>query len=362
MSFETDSFNDLVETVAEQTGRSEDFCRRFIMGMGSEIRSAVEAGQPVSIEGFGDFFSDNDELGFTPDSELSELLNAPFAHMQPEILEEKPSESEPEVENSATTEVEETIHAESDTKETGTHKPSIAFKNKYRRPQSSQSHLWIIITAFIILLLAASTWYLTGMLSETPSEKEAMNNPEMVQNSQTRQESQATIDTEADSAEGTGQNSQAAGAGKQSDQKEKEPDKTANTSRGQQQTSDNPIHTVTVAAGQTLWSLADNQYRNPYLWPWIYDTNSERIDDPDLIYVGQSLDIPLRRGDNESLSENDSLQVALAYVETYRWYKENKLDNARFYLYAAVKYYNRVFDHTTGTFDEGDMKFANRAR
>ena len=49
-----------------------------------------------------------------------------------------------------------------------------------------------------------------------------------------------------------------------------------------------------VVTGDNLWSIAgqDSVYGNPYQWPLIYKANSGQIKDADLIYAGQTFDIP----------------------------------------------------------------------
>jgi len=49
----------------------------------------------------------------------------------------------------------------------------------------------------------------------------------------------------------------------------------------------------TVMRGDNLWDISGKSdvYGNPYQWPLIYKQNSNQIDDADLIYPGQVLDI-----------------------------------------------------------------------
>ncbi len=49
-----------------------------------------------------------------------------------------------------------------------------------------------------------------------------------------------------------------------------------------------------VSVGDNLWSIAGqgSVYGNPYQWPLIYKNNSSQIKDADLIYPGQTFDIP----------------------------------------------------------------------
>lgn len=49
----------------------------------------------------------------------------------------------------------------------------------------------------------------------------------------------------------------------------------------------------TVVSGDNLWDISGKSeiYGNPYQWPLIYKQNSSQIEDADLIYPGQVLDI-----------------------------------------------------------------------
>lgn len=118
---------------------------------------------------------------------------------------------------------------------------------------------------------------------------------------------------------------------------------------------------VTVQSGQTLWSIADDTYDNPYLWPWIYLTNQSDIYNPNIILAGQSLDVPLPY-DEDNLNDSDSLDVAKGYVQVYQWNKERENESAHFYLWAAYYHHQEVFDHVSEDIDEDDLAFVNRVR
>ncbi len=55
-----------------------------------------------------------------------------------------------------------------------------------------------------------------------------------------------------------------------------------------------PPDYYTVVRGDCLWYIAKKKeiYGDPYLWPWIYRTNRDKIKNPDLIYPGWVLTIP----------------------------------------------------------------------
>ncbi len=50
----------------------------------------------------------------------------------------------------------------------------------------------------------------------------------------------------------------------------------------------------TVAKGECLWWIAEYKqiYNDPFMWPLIYKANRDMIKNPDLIYAGQTFDIP----------------------------------------------------------------------
>ncbi|MBD3383997.1 LysM peptidoglycan-binding domain-containing protein [candidate division KSB1 bacterium] len=50
--------------------------------------------------------------------------------------------------------------------------------------------------------------------------------------------------------------------------------------------------THVVEKGDNLWNLSDKYYDNHFLWPKIYRSNTEKINDPNLIYPGWNLSIP----------------------------------------------------------------------
>ncbi len=50
--------------------------------------------------------------------------------------------------------------------------------------------------------------------------------------------------------------------------------------------------THVVVKGNTLWDLAEYYLGNPFLWPLIYEANTDKIQDPHWIYPGQIFVIP----------------------------------------------------------------------
>jgi nucleoid-associated protein YgaU len=82
----------------------------------------------------------------------------------------------------------------------------------------------------------------------------------------------------------------------------------------------------TVTKGDHLWGIAEKEtiYSDPYMWPRIYRANRDKIEDPDLIYPNQVLDIPVAVGANQYLvTRGDFLfKIAAAvYNDPRKWHK-----------------------------------------
>jgi nucleoid-associated protein YgaU len=50
--------------------------------------------------------------------------------------------------------------------------------------------------------------------------------------------------------------------------------------------------TYVVKAGDTLSEIAEREYGDASQWRRIYDANRDRIEDPDLIHPGDTLELP----------------------------------------------------------------------
>ena len=87
----------------------------------------------------------------------------------------------------------------------------------------------------------------------------------------------------------------------------------------------------TVIPKDTLWWISDKWYKDPVLWPSIYEINKAEIKDPDRIFPGQKFDIPALTGSTANLSADDKSLLAHGYLEAYRVYKEKGKKDAEDY-------------------------------
>ena len=49
---------------------------------------------------------------------------------------------------------------------------------------------------------------------------------------------------------------------------------------------------ITVQPGNTLWGIASEKYGDGFLYVRVFEANTDRIRDPDLIYPGQIFTVP----------------------------------------------------------------------
>lgn len=114
--------------------------------------------------------------------------------------------------------------------------------------------------------------------------------------------------------------------------------------------------TLRIQPGQSLWKLAEEHLGDPFLWPWIWHLNADRIDDPNLIHAGTPLSVPARSGDQ--LKEQQLRQVALGYLKLYRRLKQEGSADARYFLWAAGNYYPEMLERVDFPVEPEDLAFA----
>lgn len=92
--------------------------------------------------------------------------------------------------------------------------------------------------------------------------------------------------------------------------------------------------TYEVMKGDHLWGIASKPeiYDDPYMWPRIYRANREQINDPDMIYPKQMLNVPIAVGENQYLvTSGDFLSkiAAAVYNDPTMWHKIYKANAAQ---------------------------------
>jgi len=477
------TFGELIESIAEETDRSKQFTHDFLKDFADVVNGGLEQDGTVNIAGFGKFklkrvderegynpqteekitIPAHNKIVFKPYKDLRELVNAPYAHLEPELIEEDTdeevvpteeksgqddfiptgpptskdskndeqeasSEDEAEEENDngdivefdgeetpgdedkiddelneflgtenepqeeqatdeqpdEVTEEEQTVAKDSNeeeqpetTEEESRFAPSEEEKTttldgkeeslapaigSTKEDGKQANSLPIFIAAvFILLVLVGGAWYFS-LFSNGPDTSQQM---AVNETSAVSQQADATADNNQQSTAVSNQDQnqdQQEGQSQKTQQNKQQATNTANQSAANSSTDQKPdAVNQTIEKGQTLWSLAEDNYGNPRLWPWIYGKN-DALQNPDKILAGNSLSVPLPSGPQNNLNAADSVGVAKGFIATYQWYKGQNSSKAKNHLWGAKLYHNDIRSIADVEIDKADLAYANRAR
>jgi len=121
--------------------------------------------------------------------------------------------------------------------------------------------------------------------------------------------------------------------------------------------SDDETEIHTVEQGESLWSIAEAELGNPYLWPAIYNLNQNEIENPNLIQSSSDLTVPVF-SDPDNLTEQERSQVAEGYLAVYQWTRTNNPDDAKHFLWAVGVFSPDLLDQAASSVDQADLAFA----
>lgn len=341
-----DDNGDIVEFNASQSDTEDDLLEEFIGS--TEKEQDEESSEELKDTEEAELESEKDKPRETEDE-----VEEPFPQEQTD--EEKPTgKSEEEVLAEEVEKLEEAAEnlkydkqGQSDQENKKTPRPPAATS---RPSDRNTPFLYVAAAAIILLLIAGGAWYYSTLpTNDTDTTLISSSEEQTVSADATMQQSNNNEQQEqAEDAQQATQN-----------QSQSVPQSTATT-----QSTSNPKpknQAVEIEEGQTLWSLAEDRYGNPRLWPWIYGNNGS-LDDPDLIYAGSSLSVPMPSGPRNTLSGTDSVGVAKGYIATYKWYKSNEEPKAKNHLWAAKLYHDDLQQLADVPIDKTDLSYANRAR
>lgn len=373
------TFKELVELIARQSEQSQSSANGFISELVDIIESGLKSDGQVSISGFGKFelrwmkerTGTNPQTGeqitipgqnkvvFKPYKALREGVNAPYAHLEATVIEsEKPAKKEsakvltaPSKEVKASivnsTEPKESIDdliIERDHplyKEKKESEPAVAATvasavkpnpKLVKEVQDKGTFNWSFAAAGIIALLAfLLLFYIIQRTPETD-------------------QTQVTEQTETPALPNGDAVVQP--LDERAEETETPPLDAQSTQRGEFD-----LESVQVTPGQSLWTIADAELGNPYLWPLIYHLNQDIIDNPNQIPVTTTLQVPII-SDPDNLNEFERDQVARGYLSLYQWNRENNPDEARFFLWAVGVFSIDLFENLPSEVDSDDLAFA----
>ncbi|PKD45215.1 HU family DNA-binding protein [Rhodohalobacter barkolensis] len=412
------TFRELVELIAEQSKQSQTSTNSFIGELVNIIESGLRQSGSVSISGFGKFelrwmnerpgvnpqtgeeitIPGQNKVVFKPYKALREDVNRPYAKMEPQVLDESPEDSEEKDESGKdkTSDVDspsakassedgddflierpnpsknkseiEPVDKEeekkseqekfnpfpvgtgSQTSETAGSEKKDTVKSKLpanqktpaltpgqrtnlsKKVQDSGNFNWTYAAAAVIVALAIFIIFLLSRQVTTNDSPELASQPEQITAPVTPEQDQSVEESEPPPVETESES-------------ESEPDPTTET------------ELYSVDQGESLWSIAEGELGNPYLWPMIYGLNLEEIENPNIIPASAELTVPVI-SDPDNLSESQLEQVAEGYLSVYQWTKANNPDEAKYFLWAVGVFSPDKLDLAASSVDQADLNFA----
>ena len=392
------TFKELVDLIAKQSDQSQSSANSFISELVQIIESGLKSDGQVSISGFGKFelrwmnerLGTNPQTGeeitipgqnkvvFKPFKALREDVNSPYSHLKSEVINVKKKKSKevlvPRMRESRGDEsiddlIYEKEHPYKKSKEDSNEglasastpiSPKQPDPSLIREVQDKGTFNWSFAAAGIIALLAfLLLFYLIQRTPEADSpsltsqtEVPVTVAPEPAQVDQTDadppQLEQATPEpTQADQpSQETAQAGQVPGLSQADDD--------LNTNELQ---SEFEFQSYEMNPGESLWSIADSELGNPYLWPLIYHLNRDLLSNPNTIALSTDLEIPII-SDPENLTDFEREQVAMGYLDLYEWNRENNPEEARFFLWAVGVFSIDLLENLPSEVDSEDLAFA----
>lgn len=114
-----------------------------------------------------------------------------------------------------------------------------------------------------------------------------------------------------------------------------------------------------VRKNESLWRISKFEYRVAHYWPIIYINNKPLVKNPDLIYPGNSLKIPIIK-DVHNLDELERQQLALGNLFTYFCYKKQGRTDALAYLWVARYWDSEVVEKHRTDIPKKDLSSLGR--
>ncbi len=343
MESEQEDEDDVVEfqgdASAEEEGTANQELSEFIGETeSSEDETETENGQTKSDSDTGQETSEEEEITASEEDEQEEPAS-PYA---PNAEQDEDSSAK---------------DTDGDQSEEETAPKAPAFDQNLPSRNRNSSLPLVAAAAGILLLLAAGAWYFGFFSSgESPqmASQEQVTSSEAPQQNNTQQQQNSATDTKNNQQQQSSQqpNQQAKSQSQPQQNVQSDPKTTADEGNTEEHA---------IAEGQTLWSIAEDKYGNPRLWPWIYGKNGS-LNNPNIIIAGKSLDVPLPSGPQNRLNASDSVGVAKGYLATYQWYKNNGSSKAKNHLWGAKLYHNNIRDLADIQIDKADLSYANNAR
>jgi len=367
------TFKELVEKISKSTNQSEQKTNSFIHELTGIIESGLGKGEKITISGFGKFelrwmdsrkglnpqtgeeitIPAQNKIYFKSYKDLREHVNEPYLKLEPKIIagdsvsesgiseaeekkqselniddliRERPSPVKSKVPEFVGEEDLPNMFSDPVPASENTGKADISEKEEIQREKKDDKKFYWPYTATAIVILLVILLFFVWMLRTDDVTDEIA------------QDTVIPAPTEQITP----------------------PDESIPSATSDESEADPPAMEVhSISSGETLWSIADRSYGDPYLWPIIFEHNSDEIENPDYISTGSSLNLP-NLHDSTNLTQKDRQTVARGYLYVYDWMTDQQPDNARYYLWAVGAYSQEELQRVSARVNESDLVFATQ--
>ncbi|MEX0660993.1 MAG: HU family DNA-binding protein [Balneolaceae bacterium] len=372
------TFKQLIEHISSQSEQSQNSTNSFLHELVQIIESGLQDSGSVSISEFGKFelrwmneragrnpqtgekitIPGQNKVVFKPYKALRENVNRPYANMKSRILEEENSDvkedsSKPPVVNTGTPKssqednnliVERSKPAQkSKPAPKPTQKKNITKSNPFETVraqkddveliesvQDSGDFKWSYAAASFIVMIAILAIIFFMMRPDTTTQTASDTSSE---NTISQTDLTAQIGT-LEPAESITE--------------------TASASSGEESVE---FMDYQVAPGESLWSIAEDVYGDPYLWPLIFSANNNDISNPNVLTSGINIEVP-ELSDSDNLSQPQLDQLAEGYLSVYEWTQSNNPEQAKYFLWAVGNFSPDILAQASNRVNSNDLAFA----
>jgi nucleoid DNA-binding protein len=230
-------------------------------------------------------------------------------------------------------------------------------KKAEKASKKSFNFRWLDIVAIVVLILSAAALYF--LLRQDPGSE----TPQQAVTEQPPQEQVISpSETETEQAEPSSEEEEASETEPSGEEPGIQTESGTETEEQEPAVSSAPESAFTTAPyrvqrGESLWSIAESNMGDPYLWPAIFNLNTGVTTNPNRIPANGQLSVP-SVSDPDNLRTDQLREVAMGYLSVYDWAADNQPEYARFYLWAVGVYSADVLEQAENRVSPDDWQFA----
>lgn len=319
------TFRDFVARVAERAGASKQLVHDFIKELGAIIDAGLIRDGHVRLARLGTFrlgriaehmgvnpqtrdrmvIPEHTRVMFRPVFELANQVNAEYNHLQPEPLKrtgnpsDAPADADPE--------------PEPETKPPEEKKPPAPPPP----PKKSPTQMYLIIGAAAVVVIILAFFLFRGGKEETVAPVDEVSPPVEEVQPQPAVESVEPVPVAEPEV---------------TPEPEPEPEETPELPPSTVYIQGTPAQIHFIRRDDNLWNLAGYYYQESTFWPLILQANKPLRFNPDLLFTGIDLVVPMLEGMPDDLTTVDLNNLADAYHEAFESYRSLGKPDAEDYL------------------------------